>query len=647
MNPRADFEEFVDTGSELAFGALVNCYCNLVFGTALRRTGNRELAEEVSQDVFALLASKASTIRHPKKLGAWLHRTAVLTSSNAMKKETTRRRAMKRLLASTDLNSEGNDSVWQETIPHLDDAMNRLRNSDRQSLILRFYEGHTYKEMAENFGKSEEAVRKQTSRALNKVSRLLQRRGVAIPSVILGSGLGAILTNIEVGATVKTITTGALASKGQSAVSLSACLAMLFGSRIGLIAFSAVAVLIGVTVDGYRVGAESGDELDNPSGSNRSETKGAVVANQTAKPLQSEEHPEAVRDLRALLERAEKEVKMMAIDGNTARYRAELLLRSIPHDEIAVALGLLKSDGHENHYAITQLLIERWATFSGEAAVAYAVKHLTGSWLSNTLSASVRQWAKRQPVESWRWLTNASEDEVANTDRIAGLIFREWAGIDPASAVEQLQLIEDMATRKAAITGVLESKADESLLEFTDALLELIPDSEDQGDAVSRLVSSWSRRDPRAASAWISTLESNSAQRRKAEEALLHRWIQADAPAAADWVMANGHDAYRWKLRKVVSAWQWRDPYAAGEWLAKQELTEEADEAVMHFAKHLASVDPESGVAWAQTVHLEDKRLLALGQLFSTWRKLAPDAAEDYFEENQWSEQELEAISPK
>ncbi len=64
------FEQFVSEGSQSSFGHLVDGYCGLVFGTALRRMGDTQLAEEVTQDVFTKLAEKAGTIRHPNSLGA-------------------------------------------------------------------------------------------------------------------------------------------------------------------------------------------------------------------------------------------------------------------------------------------------------------------------------------------------------------------------------------------------------------------------------------------------------------------------------------------------------------------------------------------------------------------------------------------------
>ncbi|RYD36704.1 MAG: hypothetical protein EOP87_04955, partial [Verrucomicrobiaceae bacterium] len=50
---------FAATRDEKSFRALADRYLGLIFHTALRRTGNRPLAEEVSQNVLCAMAKKA------------------------------------------------------------------------------------------------------------------------------------------------------------------------------------------------------------------------------------------------------------------------------------------------------------------------------------------------------------------------------------------------------------------------------------------------------------------------------------------------------------------------------------------------------------------------------------------------------------
>ena len=74
-------------------------------------------------------------------------------------------------------------------LEHLDEAMVLLPIDDRQLLLLRFYQGYQLREIASKLGKSETAVRKQSERAIYRLSELLRNRGVALPTATLGGGV--------------------------------------------------------------------------------------------------------------------------------------------------------------------------------------------------------------------------------------------------------------------------------------------------------------------------------------------------------------------------------------------------------------------------------------------------------------------------
>lgn len=79
--------EYVGDRSENAFAVLVSRHTNLVYSTALRQTCNPQLAEEVTQAVFILLARKADSLGEKTVLTGWLYRTACYVSGSALKRE--------------------------------------------------------------------------------------------------------------------------------------------------------------------------------------------------------------------------------------------------------------------------------------------------------------------------------------------------------------------------------------------------------------------------------------------------------------------------------------------------------------------------------------------------------------------------------
>jgi DNA-directed RNA polymerase specialized sigma24 family protein len=55
-------QEYVRTGSSEAFGRIVRAYSDTVYSQSLRQLRDPALAEEVTQQVFVTLASKAGRI---------------------------------------------------------------------------------------------------------------------------------------------------------------------------------------------------------------------------------------------------------------------------------------------------------------------------------------------------------------------------------------------------------------------------------------------------------------------------------------------------------------------------------------------------------------------------------------------------------
>ena len=199
---------FVEDRSEGAFNAIVERYADMVYGAALRKSGSPQLAEEAAQNVFALLARKAGALRSSKALGTWLHRATILETRNLMRGESNHRRKMQRYSQ----NIEATDGGWDDSAPELDEAINKLPEADRRMILLRFYNGLSFKEIGEQLGASDDTCQKRTSRALEKLSAILRQRGAAIPAAVIAGGLAAKLTVGAPAALKATLAESALAT---------------------------------------------------------------------------------------------------------------------------------------------------------------------------------------------------------------------------------------------------------------------------------------------------------------------------------------------------------------------------------------------------------------------------------------------------
>ena len=187
-------EAFKSTGDEDAFRDFARRYMGLIYRAALRRSGSPELAEEAAQNTLCLCVKKIATsgAKPPAHLAAWLHRTATYEAANLLKKELRHRKRIKRLMQDPSQQTSAEDPpTWEEALPHLDASLDRLSETDRELLILHYFQKKPHREIARMVGKSESAVQRQCHRCLKKLARLLKTRGV----VLSGTALTTLLVN--------------------------------------------------------------------------------------------------------------------------------------------------------------------------------------------------------------------------------------------------------------------------------------------------------------------------------------------------------------------------------------------------------------------------------------------------------------------
>ncbi|HET7626708.1 MAG TPA: sigma-70 family RNA polymerase sigma factor [Verrucomicrobiae bacterium] len=229
MQPTDDSQllrQYAENNSDEAFAALVARHINLVYSIALRQTANSHNAEEITQAVFIILAKKAGHLRHHQALSSWLFQVTRLTINNFVRSETRRRFREQEAHMQTILNDSDNEA-WLKIAPLLDLAVARLREKDRQVILLRFYEGKNFCEIGSLLNTSGNAAEKRVKRALEKLRKYFSKHGVTSTATIIAGGISANSVHAAPVGLAKTISAVAIS---QSAAASASTLTLIKGA---------------------------------------------------------------------------------------------------------------------------------------------------------------------------------------------------------------------------------------------------------------------------------------------------------------------------------------------------------------------------------------------------------------------------------
>jgi RNA polymerase sigma factor (sigma-70 family) len=175
--------------NERAFGELVERYYPLVHRTAYATTRNSQLADDVTTAVFMLLAKRAHSFEPRTTIAGWLFKTARLTASNALRIEMRRRKLEAKLAEDLEMNATAIPDLG--TLAIIDDALARLSERERQTILLRYVQGYSVKEAAEALGCSPVALEKRTTRALEHLRRDCLVHGGTLGATAIAAALFA------------------------------------------------------------------------------------------------------------------------------------------------------------------------------------------------------------------------------------------------------------------------------------------------------------------------------------------------------------------------------------------------------------------------------------------------------------------------
>jgi RNA polymerase sigma-70 factor (ECF subfamily) len=169
-------------GDMQAFAVLYQCFGRACFNLALRMLGERQLAEDLVQEVFLKMMDTIGSYRGDAPFGAWLKRLAANACIDQLRKQRhgieEDPEALFSHLASDAPEAASRVDVWS--------LLARLPARARAVLVLHEFEGYTHTELAALFGQSESYSKSILARAIGRLNALVS------PSTVTSSSFAQV-----------------------------------------------------------------------------------------------------------------------------------------------------------------------------------------------------------------------------------------------------------------------------------------------------------------------------------------------------------------------------------------------------------------------------------------------------------------------
>lgn len=165
-------------GDPQAFVALVERYEKPVYNVALRMLRNREDARDVTQTAFLKAYQSLSSYDPQFRFYSWIYRIAINESLNALR---LRRREAGPVDERHAANDPGPDEMleaegeWRQVL----EAVDALKPDYRAVVVLKYFAGQSYQDMAVTLGIDEKTVKSRLFSARQLLKDQLAGPGVA------------------------------------------------------------------------------------------------------------------------------------------------------------------------------------------------------------------------------------------------------------------------------------------------------------------------------------------------------------------------------------------------------------------------------------------------------------------------------------
>ena len=171
LNSETRLVEAAQNGHLESFGALYERYHSPMVALAYSMLADRDLAEDAAQEVFAIACRDIGNLKTKERFAAWLAGICRNVSRQMLRAKKSRGVAPDNEPAFI----KRDDTERREAIRR---ALWSLRESERELIVMRYFDGFSQVQISEVLDISPQAVNGRLVRAKRKIAKYLKRNGL-------------------------------------------------------------------------------------------------------------------------------------------------------------------------------------------------------------------------------------------------------------------------------------------------------------------------------------------------------------------------------------------------------------------------------------------------------------------------------------
>lgn len=180
-----------ERGNLVSFDQLYDSYFHNIFGYILNRVANVAEAEDLtSQTFFKALENLWRFQWSSGSFSSWLYRIATNEVNSHFRKKSrvsylddSSQSLLQGNLSSSELETAEQELARHSLFLDLNKAIQELKPEEQSLIVLRFFEQKSYAEIAEIIRKRQGTVTMRTHRALEKLKKVLEKRGISYEKI--------------------------------------------------------------------------------------------------------------------------------------------------------------------------------------------------------------------------------------------------------------------------------------------------------------------------------------------------------------------------------------------------------------------------------------------------------------------------------